>query len=143
MFQWYLNQKRDYLKIIHDSGEHLLELINDILDLSQVEAGKTVLKISEFSLSKISYELLQNFREKAEQNEVKLIFEPTVNPQLDLFAADQRRVKQILFNLLSNGIKFTPNGGSVRLKVMRYKNTAIFQVEDTGCLLYTSDAADD
>ncbi|MDE5074198.1 MAG: ATP-binding protein [Trichodesmium sp. St16_bin4-tuft] len=131
-----IQKQRDYLKIIHDSGEHLLELINDILDLSQVEAGKTVLKISEFSLSKISYELLQNFREKAEQNEIKLIFEPRVNPELDLFAADQRRVKQILFNLLSNGIKFTPNGGSVRLKVMRYKNTAIFQVEDTGMGIY-------
>lgn len=127
-----IQKQRDYLQIIHDSGEHLLELINDILDLSQVEAGKAALKISEFSLSKISYELWQTFREKAEQNEVKLTLEQTINPQVDRFAADQRRVKQILFNLLSNGIKFTPSGGSVILKVIRDKNTAIFQVEDTG-----------
>lgn len=127
-----IQKQRTYLQTIHDSGEHLLELINDILDLSQVEAGKTVLKISEFSLSKLSYELWQNFREKAEQNEVKLIFEHHVNANLDRFTADKRRVKQILFNLLSNGIKFTPSGGTVRLKVIRDKNAAIFQVEDTG-----------
>ena len=127
-----IQKQRAYLQTIHDSGEHLLELINDILDLSQVEAGKTVLKISEFSLSKLSYELWQNFREKAEKNEVKLIFEQNVNPELDRFTADQRRVKQILFNLLSNAIKFTPSGGNVRLKVMRDRHTAIFQVEDTG-----------
>ncbi|WP_287279864.1 MULTISPECIES: GAF domain-containing hybrid sensor histidine kinase/response regulator [unclassified Okeania] len=127
-----IQKQRDYLQIIHDSGEHLLELINDILDLSQVEAGKAVLNIGDFSLSKLSYELWQTFREKAEKNEVKLTLEQTINPQLDLFTADQRRVKQILFNLLSNGIKFTPSGGSVILKVIRDKNTAIFQVEDTG-----------
>ncbi|NEQ38137.1 MAG: GAF domain-containing protein [Okeania sp. SIO3I5] len=127
-----IQKQRIYLQTIHDSGEHLLELINDILDLSQVEAGKTVLKISEFSLSKVSYEIWQNFREKAEQNEVQLFFEHHINPELDRFTADKRRVKQILFNLLSNGIKFTPSGGTVTLKVMRDQNTAIFQVEDTG-----------
>ncbi|MDJ0516298.1 MAG: ATP-binding protein [Trichodesmium sp. MO_231.B1] len=127
-----IQKQRAYLQTIHDSGEHLLELINDILDLSQAEAGKTVLKISEFSLSKLSYEIWQNFIEKAKQNEVKLIFEQNVTPELDRFTADQRRVKQILFNLLSNAIKFTPSGGNVRLKVMRDRHTAIFQVEDTG-----------
>ncbi|WP_293162461.1 GAF domain-containing hybrid sensor histidine kinase/response regulator [Okeania sp. SIO2C9] len=127
-----IQKQRDYLQIIHDSGEHLLELINDILDLSQVEAGKAVLNIGDFSLSKLSYEIWQTFREKAEKNEVKLTLEQTINPQLDLFTADQRRVKQILFNLLSNGIKFTPSGGSVILKVIRDKNTVTFQVEDTG-----------
>ncbi|NEO58728.1 MAG: response regulator [Okeania sp. SIO3B5] len=127
-----IKKQRDYLQIIHDSGEHLLELINDILDLSQVEAGKAVLKIGDFSLSKLSYEVWKTFREKAEKNEVKFTLEQTINPQLDLFTADQRRVKQILFNLVSNGIKFTPSGGSVILKVIRDKNTATFQVEDTG-----------
>lgn len=127
-----IEKQRSYLQIIHDSGEHLLELINDILDLSQVEAGKAVLKISEFSLSKLSYEIWQAFREKAEQNEVELTLEQKINPQLDRFTADQRRVKQILFNLLSNGIKFTPSGGNVTLKVWRETNAVIFQVEDTG-----------
>lgn len=127
-----IQKQRDYLQIIHDSGEHLLELINDILDLSQIEAGKAVLNIDDFSLSKLSYEVWKMFREKAEKNEVKLNLEHTINPQLDRFTADQRRVKQILFNLVSNGIKFTPSGGSVILKVIRDKNTVIFQVEDTG-----------
>ncbi|MEB3342366.1 ATP-binding protein [Okeania sp.] len=131
-----IKKQRTYLQTIHDSGEHLLELINDILDLSQVEAGKTVLKISEFSLSKLSYELWQNFREKAEQNQIKLTFEQNINPELDKFTADQRRVKQILFNLLSNAIKFTPSGGNVILKVIRDRQTAIFQVEDTGMGIY-------
>lgn len=62
-----IQKQRDYLQIIHDSGEHLLELINDILDLSQVEAGKAVLKIGNFSLSKLSYEVWKMFREKAEK----------------------------------------------------------------------------
>ncbi|MDY7008724.1 MAG: ATP-binding protein [Cyanobacteriota bacterium] len=127
-----IQKQRDYLQIIHDSGEHLLELINDILDLSQVEAGKAVLKIDDFSLSKLSYELWQTFREKAEKNEVTLTLEQAINPQLDIFTADQRRVKQILFNLLSNAIKFTPSGGNVTLKAIGDQNTVIFQVEDTG-----------
>ncbi len=127
-----IQKQRAYLQTIHDSGEHLLELINDILDLSQVEAGKAVLKITNFSLSKISYEIWQNFREKAEQKEVKLTLEQKISPQLDLFSADQRRVKQILFNLLSNAIKFTPTGGNVKLKVSRKSNTVKFEIEDTG-----------
>lgn len=127
-----IQKQRTYLQTIHDSGEHLLELINDILDLSQVEAGKAILKISDFSLSKLTSEIWHNFREKAEQKEVKLSLEQNINPQLDRFTADQRRVKQILFNLLSNAIKFTPNGGNVTLKISRESNTAIFQIEDTG-----------
>ena len=127
-----IKKQRDYLKTIHNSGEHLLELINDILDLSQVEAGKAVLNLGNFSLSKLSYEVWKMFREKAEKNEVKLTLEQTINPEIDRFTADQRRIKQILFNLVSNAIKFTPSGGSVILKVIRDKNTAIFQVEDTG-----------
>ncbi|WP_307785984.1 ATP-binding protein [Okeania sp. KiyG1] len=58
--------------------------------------------------------------------------EQAINPQQDPFTADKKRVKQILVNLVSNGIKFTPSGGSVILKVTRDKDTAIFQVEDTG-----------
>ncbi|MCT7951821.1 ATP-binding protein [Ancylothrix sp. C2] len=128
-----LNQKqRSYLQTIHDSGEHLLNLINDILDLSQVEAGKTVLNITEFSLSQLAVSVAQPFKEKAQSFEVELEVELRIEREQDLFKADQRRVKQIVYNLLSNAVKFTPAGGKVILRVWLENNAAIFQVEDTG-----------
>ncbi|MCL1466331.1 GAF domain-containing hybrid sensor histidine kinase/response regulator [Argonema galeatum] len=128
-----LSQKqRDYLQTIHDNGEHLLELINDILDLSELEAGKTVLNISEFSLCQLAQESLQILREKAQQRGVELAINLRINAVRDRFLADDKRVRQILFNLLSNGIKFTPSGGRIILRVWLENNTAVFQVEDTG-----------
>lgn len=128
-----LNDKqRSYLKTIHDSGEHLLELINDILDLSQVEAGKAVLSLSEFSLNQLCRQALRVFREKAQAAEVELKLESLIPSEFDRFYADQRRVRQILFNLLSNAIKFTPAGGRVTLRSWVENGRALFQVEDTG-----------
>jgi two-component system, sensor histidine kinase and response regulator len=128
-----LNDKqRSYLKTIHDSGEHLLELINDILDFSQVESGKTVLQMSEFSLSQLTRQCLQVFREKARAGNIDLKIQISVSAERDRFTADQRRVRQILFNLLANAIKFTPEGGTVTLRVWVESKTAVFQVEDTG-----------
>lgn len=128
-----LNQKqRHYLQTIHDSGEHLLELIDDILELSQLEAGKTVLNISEFSLSELAKTCLAAHEQKATQNGVKLELELRVEPERDCFRADLRRVKQILHNLLNNAVKFTPAGGKVILRVWVDNNCALFQVEDTG-----------
>jgi two-component system, sensor histidine kinase and response regulator len=127
-----LNDKqRSYLKTIHDSGEHLLELINDILDLSQVEAGRVALNLSEFSLSQLSRQCLQAMREKAITAGVELKVE-ILTGERDQFIADQRRCRQILFNLLSNAIKFTPEGGQVTLRVWLENKSAILQVEDTG-----------
>jgi two-component system sensor histidine kinase/response regulator len=133
-------KQQDYLRIIKRSGEHLLELINDILDVSQVEAGKTVLNVSRFSLSQLAHQSLQMLREKARSNEVEFSLDLRLDPesssektlQEDLFTADRRRVRQILLNLLSNAIKFTPAGGRVTLRVWTETNTAIFQIEDTG-----------
>ncbi|MCU0547457.1 MAG: ATP-binding protein [Oscillatoriaceae cyanobacterium Prado104] len=144
-----LEKQRQYLQIIRDSGDHLLELINDILDLSQVEAGKTVLKISEFSLSKLAIQSLRAFKEKAATKEVDLVLDQQIEQHRDRFTADPRRVRQILFNLLGNAIKFTPKGGQVALRVwiadgenkmlpgrqqgtVNAGCTAIFQVKDTG-----------
>lgn len=139
-----VNKQRDYLRTIHDNGQRLLELINDILDLSQVEAGKAVLNISEFSLARLAKQTLQMFAEKACINGVKLelnlkpvrervSLERTSEPsEVAHFRADQYRVRQILFNLLSNAIKFTPKGGRVTLRVWQEENTAILQVKDTG-----------
>ncbi len=135
-----LQKQRRYLKTIQESGEHLLELINDILDLSQVEAGKAVLNISEFSLSNLAHQTIRTFQEKADLRQLKLGIDLQVKShgmngtlrQEDRFCADQRRVKQILFNLLGNAIKFTPSGGKVILRIWREQNWVVFQVEDTG-----------
>lgn len=127
-----LAKQRRYLKTIQESGQHLLELINDILDLSQVEAGKAILNTSEFSLSKLTHQALRAFQEKAFLQKLNLEIDFRVRMSEDRFCADQRRVKQILFNLLGNAIKFTPEGGNIILRVWRENNVAVLQVEDTG-----------
>jgi two-component system sensor histidine kinase/response regulator len=120
------------LQTIHDSGEHLLALINDILDLSQVEAGKANLNISEFSLTHLLNQSLQTLQDKAEFNGIELINEVQITATGDRFTADQRRLKQILLNLLRNAIKFTPEGGRVTLRAWLEAGKAVLQVEDTG-----------
>lgn len=125
-------RQRNYLQTIHDSGEHLLEMINDILDLSQIEAGKTVLNISDFSLVKTAQNILNSLLEKSTAEKVTLKLDLQINPTNDKFTADSVRVEQILWNLLNNAIKFTPEGGSVTLRLWVEDNTVIFQVEDTG-----------
>lgn len=128
-----LNDKqRGYLQTIHDSGEHLLELINDILDFSQAESGKAVLNLSEFSLTALAQQSVQMLRETAEKNDIQLRLNLKIMPQRDRFVADARRVKEILFSLISNAIKFTPEEGEVTLRVWVEPNAAIFQVEDSG-----------
>jgi two-component system sensor histidine kinase/response regulator len=125
-------RQRDYLQTIHDSGEHLLEMINDILDLSQIEAGKTVLNISEFSLANIGENAVAALLDKATEQQVNLKLDLQIDPKRDRFSADAERLEQILWNLLTNAIKFTPEGGSVTLRIWVEEDTAIFQVEDTG-----------
>ncbi|MBW4641498.1 MAG: GAF domain-containing sensor histidine kinase [Goleter apudmare HA4340-LM2] len=136
LLRWPLGElsqrQRDYLQTIHDSGEHLLEMINDILDLSQIEAGKTVLNITEFSLVRIAENTVASLLEKAMTEQIHLKLDIQIDPERDLFTADVRRVEQILSNLLTNAIKFTPEDGSVTLRLWVEDDTAIFQVEDTG-----------
>ena len=136
LLRWPLGElsqrQRDYLQTIHDSGEHLLELINDILDLSQIEAGKTVLNITEFSLTEIAHNALHSLSNKAANQQINLQLDLQITPTRDRFTADAERIEQILWNLLTNAIKFTPESGNVTLRVWVENNTAIFQVEDTG-----------
>ncbi|WP_449418058.1 ATP-binding protein [Phormidium nigroviride] len=142
------SKQKNYLQTIHDSGKKLLDLIEDILDLSQVEAGNTALKISEFSLSQVAYLTVADLKEQAAAKHIAIAIEQQIEPGRERFVGDQRRIKQILFNLLTNAIKFTPKGGRVTLRVsvkgensiseLRQKsikaggNIAVFQVEDTG-----------
>ncbi|MEC4892465.1 MAG: ATP-binding protein [Oscillatoria sp. PMC 1051.18] len=127
-----MDKQRRYLETIQDSCKHLLELINDILDFSQVEAGKMALNISDFSLRQLSRSVVQTFREEAYRRKIALSLDIKLKSKSDRFHADSRRVKQILFNLVSNAIKFTPSQGQVILRVWREDNEVIFQVEDTG-----------
>ncbi|MEH1874528.1 GAF domain-containing sensor histidine kinase [Nostoc sp.] len=136
LLRWPLGElsqrQRGYLQTIHDSGEHLLEMINDILDLSQIEAGKTALNISEFSLVNVAQNALESLQKKAISEQINLNLDLQIDPKRDRFTADGERVEQILWNLLTNAIKFTPESGSVTLRLWVEDNTAIFQVEDTG-----------
>ncbi|WP_066425404.1 GAF domain-containing sensor histidine kinase [Anabaena sp. 4-3] len=136
LLRWPLGElsqrQRDYLQTIHDSGEHLLEMINDILDLSQIEAGKAVLNITDFSLANIAENTIESLLDKAKSEQVSLKLDLQIDPRRDRFTADAPRVEQILWNLLTNAIKFTPEGGSVTLRLWVEDDTAIFQIEDTG-----------
>jgi len=126
------DRQRQYLQTIHDSGEQLLNVINDILDLSQLEAGKTILQLRTFSLPHMVQTCRQIFIEKAEKSEIQLKVEVNLKPHQVNLRADYKRVQQILCNLLSNALKFTPAGGKVTLRVWREGGQVFFEVEDTG-----------
>src|SRR5262245_20573179 len=102
-----LNAKQEeYLRDILDSGRHLLSLINDILDLSKVEAGRMELELGRFSLPEALENGLTMVRERASRHGIALNLE--VDPAVDVIEADERKVKQVIINLLSNAVKFTP-----------------------------------
>jgi len=125
-----LNQKQDrFVRHIKESSRHLLALINDILDLSKIEAGRLDLKFESFSLSSAADEVLSTLRPLAAAKELDL----TTHLSHDLtLHADRVRVKQILYNLLSNAIKFTPAKGSVRLVAESNEAVVHILVIDTG-----------
>ncbi|MGB3135787.1 MAG: ATP-binding protein [Nodosilinea sp.] len=125
-----LNPKQvEYLSCIHDSGEHLLAIISDILDLSKVESGQERLQLTEVSLSQLCHACLAMVQPCAAEKELVLNYWRDVSATTCL--ADERRLRQMLLNLLSNGIKFTPRG-QVALTVQRYDDQIEFKVEDTG-----------
>jgi two-component system, sensor histidine kinase and response regulator len=128
-----LERQQSHLQIIHDRGENLLTLINDILALSNIETGQTVLNVRHFSLSQLASQTLKEFEVKASQKEIRLVLDiPNDVMANGRFKADPQRVRQILLNLLSNAIKFTPSGGLVILRVRVFQEVATIQVEDTG-----------
>ncbi|MFA4827724.1 MAG: PAS domain-containing protein [Thermodesulfovibrionales bacterium] len=108
------DDQKEYLKDIWESGKHLLRLINDVLDLSKVEAGKMEIELSEFNLKELIDGSLVMFKEKAMKHNIKVKAE--VKEGIGNIIADERKIKQVLFNLLSNALKFTPDGGSVRVQ---------------------------
>jgi PAS domain S-box-containing protein len=126
-----LNDKQDeYLKDIHASGQHLLSLINDILDLSKIEAGRMELELSDFHLPTAIDSALTLVRERAQRRGVGL--HKTVDARLGGVRADERKIRQVILNLLSNAIKFTPEGGRIDVQAAPVDGFVEVSVSDTG-----------
>ena len=135
-----LNEKQlEYQKDIHESGKHLLSLINDILDLSKIEAGRMELELSSFHLPTAISNAVTLIRERALRHGIVLGVE--IDPRLGDFQADERKVKQILLNLLSNAVKFTPDGGRVDLSATMDTDKVEIAVKDTGVGIAPEDQA--
>ena len=126
-----LNEKQDeYLKDIHASGQHLLSLINDILDLSKIEAGRMELDRSAFDLPSAIENALILVRERASRRGIRL--GSAIDERLGAIDGDERKVKQVLLNLLSNALKFTPEGGRIDVGARLHDGVAEVSVADTG-----------
>jgi len=122
--------QRDYVADILSSGRHLLELINDILDLSKIEAGKMKLSVEEFDLAPAIEEAMSLLQVEAGRKHIELVPE-IADPALAV-QADRSKVKQIMYNLLSNAVKFTPPGGRVTLRAGAEGDSLVLAVIDTG-----------
>jgi signal transduction histidine kinase len=126
-----INEKQEeYLADILSSGNHLLSLINDVLDLSKVEAGQVELEVAPFSLRQALERGIVMVREPAMKRGVHLSLE--LAPDVDLVDGDERRLRQVVYNLLSNAVKFTPEGGSVVAASARVNGEVQISVTDTG-----------
>jgi signal transduction histidine kinase/CheY-like chemotaxis protein len=126
-----LNERQDdYLRDIWSSGKHLLELLNDILDLSKIEAGQMVLNRSEFLVRESLDYCLSMVRERALQQRVLLSLD--VDPEVGLLDADRLRFRQVVLNMLSNAVKFTPEGGRVDVSAFIRDRDLVVLVADTG-----------
>jgi PAS domain S-box-containing protein len=134
-------EQQENIGIINRSGEHLLTLINQILDLAKIEAGRTTLNPTDFQLSRLLNEVEEMFQLQAREQQLELIFSYSRNIP-EYLHADQVKLRQVLINLLSNAIKFTKEGGiAVRVSsVIKQENQQLpinyklhFEIEDTGC----------
>ncbi|HVJ13540.1 MAG TPA: GAF domain-containing protein [Burkholderiales bacterium] len=135
-----INEKQaEYLKDIHESGRHLLSLINDILDLSKIEAGRMELEVSSFDLPSALSNAMTLIRERAQRHGINLGLE--VDERLGELSGDERKFKQIMLNLLSNAVKFTPDGGRVDVSARRYDGVIEVSVKDTGVGIAPEDHA--
>lgn len=127
----FLNEKQTkYIQSIANSGNHLLQLINDILDISKIEAGKMKLSLSTFSVAEVienSYLLVKSL---AYRKNIQVSF--TISPTDLLIKADGKKVKQILYNLLSNAVKFTPEQGHVEVAVIGRDEVMQVSIKDNG-----------
>jgi signal transduction histidine kinase len=125
-----LHQYVDYANDVHKSGQHLLDLINDVLDLSKIQAGKVELHEEDVDIAALVLDSISLTRERALKTGVSLVFDKYASGPIVL--ADRRLLKQILLNLLSNAIKFTPPGGAVTIKTFSHAQGIGLSIQDTG-----------
>jgi two-component system, NtrC family, sensor kinase len=126
-----INEKQtEYLHDILESGRHLLSLINDILDLSKIEAGRMDIERADFDLPSAIENALILVRERASRRGIML--GSTIDQRLGMISGDERKVKQVLLNLLSNALKFTPEGGQIDVAARIHDDRAEVSVADTG-----------
>jgi signal transduction histidine kinase len=130
MFGEVNDKQTEYLEDILSSGRHLLSLINDILDLSKIEAGRMELELGHFDLPIAIDNAITLVRERASRHGIGL--DVRVESQLGSFVGDERKIKQVLLNLLSNAVKFTPEGGKVAVGAVRANGSVEISVSDTG-----------
>ncbi len=139
MFGEINDKQAEYLGDILESGRHLLSLINDILDLSKIEAGRMELEPFEFDLPSVIENTLVLVRERASRGGI--VLERTLDERLGTVRADERKVKQVLLNLLSNALKFTPEGGRIDVRAALRDGVAEISVADTGVGIAAEDQA--
>ena len=132
-------KQEEYLHDILSSGRHLLSLINDILDLAKIEAGRMELEPAEFDLPQAIDNALVLVRERALRRGITL--EQSIDPRLGEIKGDERKIKQVLLNLLSNAVKFTPEGGRIDVRAVRADGAAEISVADTGVGIAPEDHA--
>jgi signal transduction histidine kinase len=124
------DKQKEFASDIRDSGKHLLSLINDILDLSKVEAGRMELEIARFDLRQSIDNAMTLVRGRAEAHGIRL--ERQIQDDVSHYDGDERRFKQVVLNLLTNALKFTPAGGSVTVAAVRANGAYVLSVKDTG-----------
>jgi signal transduction histidine kinase len=123
------NQK-EYVEDVLEAGRHLLSLINDILDLSKIEAGRMELALEDVSIVDTLESGVTMHRARADRNDITLNL--SIEPDVGAVRADERKVRQVVFNLLSNAVKFTPSGGRVDVSARRHDGVVEIAVADTG-----------
>ncbi|MEQ8504755.1 MAG: ATP-binding protein [Rhodospirillales bacterium] len=123
-------QYKEYAGYIHSSGELLLELVNDLLDISTIEAGARTLNVSPMQVGDVIVEVLAIIEERAAHNGIKVV--KTIPADLPDIAADRRAMKQVILNLISNAVKFTPKDGDVTVQVKPNGGWMEIIVSDTG-----------
>src|SRR5439155_19237330 len=130
MFEELTEKQDEYLKDIYSSGQHLMSLINAILDLSKIEAGRMELELGDFDLPSAIDNALILVRERASRRGITLGH--SIDERLGAIRGDERKVKQVLLNLLSNALKFTPEGGRIDVHAAPHDGVAEISVADTG-----------
>ena len=133
------DQQKEYVTDIFTSGQHLLSLVNDILDLSKVEAGRMELQMNEFNIERLIETSIALFKEEAYKHSLQMTFKITHG--LDTMIGDERKIKQVLFNLLGNAVKFTPDGGRIQVEATLTddKEFLKYSVSDTGIGISSED----